>query len=172
MDDKDDEVEVEPLELPDIPDYPEAPLPAWKHYGITNFASQKIVEELENVQYSGYMVGLEVGYSLEEEKKTYAMSFGKVRPSEEELEQQGEEPDLPISDEFLVRLYQTIHDYMKANGSENLSPELTIVITGSLKAVTVMCRTPQVCDRRHGGKRWCKKVNSGPWTCLHSSRCT
>ena len=49
MGDKDDEVEVEPLELPDIPDYPEAPLTAWKHYGITNFASRKIVEELEKV---------------------------------------------------------------------------------------------------------------------------
>lgn len=172
MSDKDDEVHVESFEVPDIPDYPDAPLPAWKHYGITNFASQKIVEELEDVQYQGYMIGLKVGYSLEAEKKTYAMSFGKVPPAEEEPEDQDEDTDLPVSDEFLLSLYQTVHDYMRANGSEVLSTELTIVFTGSVKTVIVKCIAPQVCDRGHRGKRWCKKVNTGPWTCLHSGSCT
>lgn len=170
---KDDEVRPEPYDPADVPEYPEGPLPAMKHYGITYFTCQKIVEELDTLQYPGYMVGLKVGYAMEDGSE-YEMKFGIVDLSDEDLEQQEKEPDLPVSDEFLIRLYQTVQDYMKANvpdGGEKLNPEIAITMSGSLIMVRMMCRPPEFCDRGHTGSRWCKKVNLGSWTCLHSVPC-
>jgi hypothetical protein len=167
-------------DLPDIPDYPEAPLPAWKHYGITNYASNTIVEELESVQYKGYMIGLEVAYAGDD-KKTYAMRFGKVDVRDEvDLPDEGSNekrqgPELPLSDEFLDKLSDTIDKLIAANVPDdpgNLSPELTIVITGSTVSIRTLCTKPDICAMSHTGKRRCKSVNYGPWECLHGKKCT
>lgn len=166
--------------LPDVPDYPEAPLPAWKHYGITNYASNRIVEELESVQYRGYMIGLEVAY-VADDKQTYAMRFGKVDVRDEvdfrdeDSKEQMRESEIPLSDEFLDKLSDMLNRLIAANAPEhpgNLSPELTISITGSVTSVRTRCRIPQQCNKGHTNKRWCKSVNYGPWVCLHGSTCT
>jgi hypothetical protein len=153
-------------DLPPIPDYPEAPLPAWKHYGITNFADQKVQEELDRLQYPGHMVGLEVAYELEDEK-TYAMAFGKIDIPEDELQESARE--IPLTDEFLANLYKVVDDLIPHHSpghSENMNTEITIVMSGSLKKVKVKCRKPEQCSQGHTDKRWCKKVGKEPWTCL------
>jgi hypothetical protein len=155
-------------ELPPIPDYPDAPLPAWKHYGIINYADQRIKDELANMRYEGYMVGLEVAYMLEDEK-SYAMSFGKISKPDEATQKEETEVEIPLSDEFLVDLYQMLTELIPANCpnySGQMSTELTIVVTGSEYVIKVTCTVPQQCALNHKDKRWCKKINNGPWTCL------
>ncbi len=152
-------------ELPSIPDYPEAPLPAWKHYGIASYADQQIRAELDRIGYEGYLIGLEVSYTLENDK-TYAMSFGKLEPAEG-----SEESDngTPLSDAFLSNLYQVVGQLIHSNAPEYLGEidtELSIITTGSENKVKVRCRKPQVCDQGHKDKRWCKKVNQEKWTCM------
>lgn len=159
--------------LPDFPEYPEAPLSAWKHYGITNYVGERVIQELERVKYHGDMVGLEVGYVLEDEK-AYSMSFGRTKIPDTPSTDEKSEPELPLSDEFLVELFKTINELVAANAPGylgKLSSTLTIVMTGSYTSVRVICRTPQRCTQRHTGKRWCKSINGGTWVCLHT-RCT
>jgi len=169
---KDTELE----QLPTIPDHPEAPLPAWKHYGITNYGDQKIQEELSRIQYSGFMVGLEMAYKPQNEK-TYAMAFGRIDIPTEESQQldpaQESEEKFPLSDDFLESLYEDVDKLITANTpgySGKISPELTISITGSRTVVKIACRRPQVCSQGHSDTRWCQSVNNGPWTCLSSHR--
>lgn len=158
--------------LPDIPDYPDAPLPAWKHYGITKYASDRVVKELEGQHYEGYMVGLDLKYSLDKEH-SYSMGFGKVDIPDTTQEEEKEEPELPVSDEFLVDLYQTANALIAKNvpgGLKDFDSELTVALTGSLKVVKLACTVPDRCNRGHINRRCCRKVNSGPWRCLHD-RC-
>ena len=117
------------------------------------------------------MVGLEVAYSQEEEEKNYAISFGKVQLTEAEPNDQEQKPDLPISEEFLARLFKTVSDYMAANvpDGSRIDPELTFVISGSLYSYKTKCRRPELCDRGHRGRRYCYSLNGGLWTCLHGA---
>lgn len=158
--------------LPDFPEYPEAPLSAWKHSGITKYVGDKVIQELERVQYQGDMVGLNVGYVLEDES-TYSMSFGRTEIPETTSKDENPEKELPLSDEFLIDLYKTINELIAANVPGylgKLSSVLTIVMTGSYTSISIICRTPQSCTLRHTGTRWCKSVNRGTWVCLHT-RC-
>jgi len=159
-------------ELPPIPDYPDAPLPAWKHYGITNYADQRIKEEFDRIKYEGYMVGLEVAYTLENEND-YAMSFGKINIPEDVSQSKEADVDIPLSDDFLEDLLQMLTELIPANSpgySGEMNPALTIVMTGSLIKATFKCRIPEQCSRGHTDKRWCKKVNDGLWTCMKSHK--
>ncbi len=170
--------------LPPIPDYPNAPLPAWRHYGITSYADQKIVAELTRVVYPGYMIGMEMAYALETEE-VYQMRFGDVTMPENALPESGSgEPDqkrpstldeeLPLTDEFLSALYddvrQLILDYTPEY-SGVLTPELTIAITGSKRVIKFKCIVPDECNQGHTDKRKCKSINGGPWICTHRKNC-
>lgn len=154
--------------LPLIPDYPNTPLPAWKHYGITNYAGQMLVDKLDSIQYPGYMIGLELTCLLEDES-SYSMKFGMVEIPAEESKEQDEPNELPIDDDFLLQLYQDVKTLMVENAPDyqgTLEPMLTYVMTGSKIKVQIMCRRPEVCTLNHTDKRVCKKVGTGPWTCL------
>lgn len=175
-------------ELPPIPDYPDAPLPAWKHYGITSYADRKILEELTRVEYPGYMIGMEMAYTVESEE-VYCMQFGDTAITEAMLQKsQSQEPDpkleqeasqdldeeLPLSDDFLSDLYDDVRELIKTNTpdySGEVTPELTIAITGSKKVIKFKCRVPEVCKNHHTDKRKCKSINGGPWKCTHKKRC-
>lgn len=160
-------------ELPSIPDYPDAPLPAWKHYGITNYADQRIQAEFDRLQYDGYMVGLEIAYTPDDEKR-YAISFGKLEVPDDPPREKESKVDIPLPDEFLENLYQTVAELIPANCpnySGEFNAQLTIVMTGSLKKVSYMCRIPEQCSRNHTDKRICRKENNGPWVCLEGQSC-
>jgi len=156
-------------DLPTIPDYPDSPLPAWQHYGITNYAGQKIQEELDRIGYSGYLIGLGVAYRPEN-GKTYSMQFGRVDDADE-LEE-----DQPLSDDFLLHLYQITSQFIAHNTSLDgtIDTELRISIKGSQISIRVMCRIIQAGECTHqpghdGSRMVCRSYNGGnTWHCLGS----
>ncbi len=167
--------------LPPIPDYPDAPLPAWKHYGVTNYADQKILEELKHVEYPGFMVGLKIAYTIETEQ-IYCMQFGDTTIPQDALEKSRSEEinqadsseldeELPFTDEFLSSLFDDIGQLITNNTpgySGEINPKLTIAITGSRKVIDIMDRYPPYdCNKGHTDRRTCKSVNDGPWKCTH-----
>ncbi len=159
-------------ELPPIPDYPDAPLPAWKHYGITNYTGQRVKDEFDRIQYEGYMIGLEVAYTPDDEKN-YVISFGKIDIPDDASQEKESEVKIPLSDEFLEDLYQVVTELIPAHCpsySGKIDTELTIVMTGSVKKVKMGCHVPEQCSLNHTDKRRCKKVNDGPWTCTASHK--
>lgn len=160
-------------DLPEIPDYPDAPLPAWKHYGITNYAGQRILDEIDHVQYTGYLIGMEIAYTVKEEK-TYSMAFGKIDIPDEVLKKF--DGELPLTDEFLSNLFRTVGALVYENApdyQDEMDTELIAVISGSAKKVKVKCRKVKngECTEGHvGKKKICKSTDNGSsWTCLHDA---
>jgi len=157
-------------DLPQILDYPESPLPAWKHYGITNFAGQQIQAELKRTGYAGYLIGLGVSYTLAAKSKIpYVMVFGKV--------DSGEDPafTLPLNDDFLVGLHETVEEFIGQNiqaPASEIDIELIITLSGSVTKVIIACRLvgPTECAQGDSGtKKKCKSLDNGTsWNCLHT----
>lgn len=160
--------------LPEIPDYPDSPLPPWIHYGITAFAGKQIQMELDRLGYTGYLIGLSVGYSLDgEDAPSYAMEFGRVPPLDVAQEP---EPKNPLSDEFVLELHDQVsvlvHQYTPEEfGDMNVT--LSANVSGSEYTVVVVCRFVQAgeCSQNppHTDKRKCLKRQDGGWKCLHAS---
>lgn len=154
--------------LPDIPNYPDAPLAAWLHYGITDFAGKKVQEELNRLSYPGYLIGIRVAYTVvNKEEPTYVISFGRVPP----LDIMNSETDDPLSDDFLIELHETvsalIHKYTP-EVFEDLDVEVSANVSGSEHASTIKCRTDGYqCDKNHTGSRKCIQRQNGVWVCKH-----
>ena len=154
-------------ELPDIPDYPDAPLTPWRHYGITEYADKKVREELENLGYQGFLIGIRVSYTLvDKDEKTYSMSFGRVPPLG--ITDGTEDP---LSDEFLLRLHENvsmlIHKYSPEVFGE-MFVEVSVNVSGSEHTSTIKCLpSGYICTQSHTGRQKCIQRKGGPWTCLH-----
>jgi hypothetical protein len=165
------------FDLPEIPDFPESPLPGWKHYGITNFAGQTTQEELNRNQYPGYLIGLRFRYTVldGEAENAYEMSFGLVKPPEE---QKYAKLMSPLTDDFMIKLYDAVNALLHQNIPEELGEiqsEINATLSGSVNFITIKCRLVQVgeCDLGNnspdnGATRLCIKVQEDPWRCLHA----
>jgi len=155
--------------LPPIPDYPLSPLPAWKHYGILKLAEQKIHDNLAQVDYSGRLIGIRIGYSSGKES-AFDMSYGY--DVEEELP---ESAGGPLSDEFALELYKFVNGLI----AENTDPEtkyqtsLEACVNRRARRVRVESRicaagecanNPSTCV---GNLRVMIKRNKKPWVCQH-----
>jgi hypothetical protein len=164
-------------ELPDIPDYPNSPLPAWKHYGILKVVEGKLHEELKQQKYTGHLVGLDLTYTVGPD--TYAMSYGY---SFEQVHEGITATVDPLSDEFVETLYDFASDLI----SENINPagtrfnmQLSVSVNQQVNTKTVIC---QIATEANCGKNECigkcrkfKKKNDGSWECTHkkgSCTCT
>jgi hypothetical protein len=152
------------------PDYQEAILPAWAFSNIVQHISQLIKGQLNYIEHPGQLIGLSLSYTLED-GQTYKLEFGTVEDSE------SPEADMPLSDDFLIYLYQSINDLIKeySSYSGKISTELDLSITGSHFRVTVTCRQVGVSECSNspnhvGTQMYCMRVNHGAWRCLHG-RC-
>lgn len=155
--------------LPKIPDHPNSPLPAWKHYGILKVLEEKFHAELERVEYVGHLVGLGVTYIVGGD--TYTMDYGYgIGIVQGIMEGKGD----PLTDEFVAEMYDL------ANGliAEHMNPyigsfelQLNASVNQQIASVAVKC---QIATDANCGKQACKgqcrkfiKRNDGPWVCTH-----
>jgi hypothetical protein len=157
--------------LPEIPDYPDAPLPAWKHYGITRFADLAIQDELERIGYSGYLVGLAVQYTVEDPEKTYSMIFGKVDDSEESLK--GKLEESPLTDKFLLKLHEQVQALIYKN-TPDYAGTMNLLLKTNVNGASTSSACHKVaqgeCNKRSdvGKYRICTK-RGNKWSCTHKS---
>jgi len=157
-------------ELPDIPEYPDSPLSAWKHYGIMRVLEGKFHEELEKQEYDGHLVGLMVTYTVGGDP--YSMGFGYGVETKAALLAQDDDP---LSDEFVSEMYdfarsliaQHINQYVS-----NFELELGASVNPKLSTLAVKC---MIATNANCGKESCvgkcRKFisrNNGPWVCTHT----
>jgi len=166
----------EETSLPQVPDYPDSPLSAWKHYGIMKLAQQKTHEYLRNVPYDGHLIGLRISYSAGTEpslQDTYTMSYGYDVDEEQDLMP---DTDEPFSDDFIIELYKYANQLI----AENINPYITSFQTNLDASVNPRRRRiriePRICAAGEcannpstcvGNLRLMVKRNKKPWVCQH-----
>jgi hypothetical protein len=179
--------------LPDVPNYPDAPLLAWKHYGILKLAETSIHQELEQGNNVGLLVGLRVSYFVErpgyyqnDQGDEYTMSYG-YGVTDEEWPVQAEPIEVNLgmlpSEEFLFGLSNFVTDLIANNINPYVLPVTTRMdITFSVSGVpgpimnTIMCRIVQVgecalgSDHEGERRRMYRSSATGNWKCQHT-RC-
>lgn len=152
-------------DIPPIPDYPDAPLSAWQHYGITDYAGKKIQDQLDNnTDYKGYLIGLGVSYMHNE--NIYEMVFGKSETIGES------QTEFPLSDDFLSNLYGTVAKFVNNDRIDISEVTLITTFSGSILGAKTVCRQVQAGECKHnqnhvGTMRHCKSTDNGvTWKCL------
>ena len=155
--------------LPEIPDFPNSPLSAWKHYGILKALEREFHKELEAKNYSGHLVGLDVTYIVGGE--TFTMEYGYGVEQTAGLLPNKEDP---LSNDFVSEMYDLASELILAHIDPSvLTFELLLSasINQAVNTVAVKC---QIATEANCGKDdctgKCRKFisrNNGPWTCTH-----
>jgi hypothetical protein len=154
--------------LPEIPDFPDSPLAAWKHYGILKALERRFHQELEAQNYTGHLVGLDVTYLVG--KESFTMEYGYGVEQSNGPRDKGD----PLSDDFVAEMYDLASDLI----SEHIDPavitfdlSLGAAINQPVNTVAVKC---QIATDANCGKDECEgkcrkfiSRNNGPWTCTH-----
>lgn len=163
-------------EFPEIPDHPNSPLSAWKHYGILRALEWKFHEELDSQGYDGHLVGLNLTYTVGPDP--YSMGFGYG--VEENANLMTEEDD-PLTDDFVSRMYDFASDLIALHINPYVSDysiQLSASLNPHISTVKVKCMiaTNANCGRDscNGNCRKFISRNNGPWVCTHikgSCRC-
>jgi hypothetical protein len=155
--------------LPEIPDHPNSPLSAWKHYGILKVLEDKFQTELKNIGYTGHLVGLGVTYTVDDDP--FTMDYGyDVEKAEGVLANK----DDPLTDEFVAEMYDLANELIGEHMSPYISSfdlELSASVNPQVATVFVKC---QIATDANCGKAacigQCRKFisrNDGPWICTH-----
>ena len=163
--------------FPEIPDYPNSPLSAWKHYGILKVMERKFHEELERQNYPGHLVGLDVTYVVGRDSYTMEYGYGVdqkagLLPSKED----------PLSDEFVAEMYDLANNLISQHISPYISGfdlQLSASINQQVNTVAVQC---QIATNANCGQASCigkcrkfiNRNNTG-WVCQHKKgtcKCT
>lgn len=160
---------LQAADLPEIPDYPNSPLSAWRHYGILKVLEERFQAELVNAGYTGHLVGLGLTYTVAGD--SYAMEYGYgVKANQGIL---GNKED-PLSDDFVAEMYDLANELI----TKYMSPyvidfdlQLSASVNPDVVTVDVKC---QVATKVNCGKEECKgqcrkfiSRNKGPWVCTH-----
>jgi hypothetical protein len=155
--------------LPEIPDFPTSPLPAWKHYGILKVLEGRFRAELESVPYDGHLVGLGITYTVGGDPYTMEYGYGADAP-QNIINNQSD----PLSDDFVGDMYDLANDLI----AEHISPyvlsfelQINASVNPQVASVAVKC---QIANDANCGKASCKgqcrrfiSRNNGPWICTH-----
>ena len=162
-------ITLQAADLPEIPDYPNSPLSAWRHYGILKVLEEKFHPELVNVGYAGHLVGLGLTYTVAGD--AYPMEYGyRMDVNQGILENKKD----PLTDEFVAEMYDLANELI----TKYMSPyvidfdlQLSASVNPDVVTVDVKC---QVATKANCGKEECKgqcrkfiSRNKGPWVCTH-----
>ena len=155
----------------EIYDPPDSPLPAWKHYRILKAVENRLHAQLEQQEYDGRLIGLEVSYKVAKVKAPFSMGYGYDTNNKGDLI---DEKDDPLSDEFVMEIYDfasgLIAEHINPNG-EDFSCELSASINPVFGKVRVRCAIANNlnCNRQscQGNCRLFINRNNTGWVCKH-----
>lgn len=169
--------------IDNLPEYPDAPLSAWKHYGILKIVEKRVHQMLQEAEYDGHLVGLRVGYIAYADggPQPYSMAFGYVvEDSDIEQDDSPEDTDesSPLTEENFDDLYNETFDLISANIPSEIDFSVIVetAVNPKFKRGGKVCRIVEEgeCnkhgDANHAGQRcYLRLKNSGKWRCIHKT---